>query len=133
MKHIAPLGKTWEPPKLEKWQEERQAQCYFDFLIPTRQPWLPTSQAARFLHCSTDSILNLAEAGRLETEIKQYKGERKELNISRRSLLLHRISNMQLDPRELEIRAVEFVHSVKCRRIVAAIKAACIKAEEALA
>lgn len=113
---------TYNPPPLTKWQRECFEQGYFDFVIP-RGEWFVTSQAALFLCMSVDSVLNLAEAGRLETQQKAITGKRKELSISRRSILLYHAANAQLDPRDLAKRAVDFIRAIKCPHVLTPIVA----------
>lgn len=112
---------TYTPPPLEKWQRERLEQGFFDWVLPSRLEWFVTSQAAVTLNMSVQSVLNLADLGKLEVQTKQITGNRKEIIISRRSILLHLAANTQLDPRDLATRAIEFIRSIRCAKVLGLI------------
>lgn len=118
---------VYTEPTLTAWQRERLSQGFFDWILPSRLDWFVTSQAAVILKMSPDSILNLAEAGKLETQTKQITGQRKEIIISRRSLLLHLAANSTLDPKDLANRFIEAINAVKCPKLLALIVAGATK------
>lgn len=115
---------TYKPVALSEWQRRAVEQGEFNWVLPSRLEWFYTSQAADALTISTRSVLNLSEEGKLEVAYRNITGDRKELRISRRSLLLYHASTSQLPPQELAARAVEFIHAIKCPKVLAPIVAA---------
>jgi hypothetical protein len=113
---------NYTPPELTKWQRERLEQGFFDWVLPSRVEWFVTTQAARILDLSADSVTYLAtESHKLEIRYKQIKGERRELLISRRSLLLYIASTCQLDPITQAERFIAAINAVKCTKMLGLI------------
>lgn len=110
----------YQPPRLLAWQEQALQQGQFDWAVPMFA-WVPTSQAAKVLHLSVKSVLNLIELGKLEVEVKCITGGREEYNVSRRSILLYRAANSRLEPRDMLALWVDALGAIKCPQLLAAV------------
>jgi len=119
-----PRQAVWTPPHLTGWQREAMEQGYFDFAVPKWERLL-TSQVAKALTMSRQSVVELVEAGQLEAWRKCITGQRVEYTISRRSALLYLASTATLDPRDLIARAAEWFHALD-DRMIAGVRAALI-------
>lgn len=114
------------PPALAPWQLERLRQGFFDWVLPSRLEWFPTSQAAVSLNMSPDAVVDLVGLGRLEAQVKQITGSRKELNISRRSILLYIAVTSTLDPKDLAKLYVDGIRAIKCPKVLQVVAEAAV-------
>lgn len=127
MPTATPTRKKWSKSaavaRLNTWQRELWQQGKFNFDVPPFD-WIYTSQAARALGMSDDSVIALCDQGDLEDREVRVKGKRRERQISRRSILLYELRRRNTDPRDLVEKHSEFLDAVKDRDLLCAMRAA---------